>query len=111
MRQRVESEKTMLAMKENQTTLESLNESLKKQLETSGEEQQAIEKMQSELAATKGKLEAARLDSERVSKDMEKMEEVRARLEEELSQSQIALSTSKSQCQDWEQKRWRLNKI
>ena len=39
-------------MKENQTTLESLNESLKKQLETSGE-QQAIEKMQSELAATK----------------------------------------------------------
>ena len=102
--QRVESEKTMMAMKENQTTLESLNESLKKQLETSGEEQQAIEKMQSELAATKGKLEAARLDSERVSKDMEKMEEVRARLEEELSQSQIALSTSKSQCQDWEQK-------
>ena len=48
--------------------------------------------MQSELAATKGKLEAARLDSE-ISKDMEKMEEVRARLEE-LSQSQIALSTS-----------------
>ena len=86
-RQRVESEKTMMAMKENQTTLESLNESLKKQLETSGEEQQAIEKMQSELAATKGKLEAARLDSERVTKDMEKMEEVRARLEEELSQS------------------------
>ena len=102
--QRVENEKNTLVLKEHQIELESLNASLKAQLETSGEEQQAIEKMQGDLAAAKGKLEAARLDAERVEKDVEKLEETRDRLEEELSKSQIALSAAKSQCQDWEQK-------
>jgi hypothetical protein len=100
----IENERIASALKEHQTELESLNASLKAQLETSGEEQQAIEKMQSELATAKGKLEAARLDSERLGKDVEKLEQTRERLEDDLSKSQIALSTAKSQCQDWEQK-------
>ena len=92
------------SLREQVTELESMTASLKSQLQTSGDDQQAMERMQSDLAATRGKLVAANLEAERHEEELQKLESQRDRYESDLGKSAVALSTANSLCQEWEQK-------
>ena len=93
-----------ISLREQVTELESMTASLKSQLQASGDDQQAMEKMQSDLAATRGKLVAANLEAERHEEELQKLENQRDRYESDLGKSAVALSAANSLCQEWEQK-------